>query len=255
MVPTDFWEDARAALEAIKPVFLLAEWESRELHDRAFDMTYAWSWNTVMQDIAAGRANVDALRVHSAWNDKAYPQDSMRMLFVSNHDMNAWVGTEVERFGDMLEAAVVLSAVSDGMPLVHNGQEAGSAKRLAFFEKDPIEWREHATPWGSSTAGCWGSGQPIAPCGTAPGAPGWSRSPPPTVPRCWPSCGTRGTTRWWGCSTWRPTRTVTLLDGPFAGTCTDLTSGAAATLEPGGTVELPPWGYAVLVRGGGVAGA
>ncbi|MEZ4761933.1 MAG: hypothetical protein R3C26_01610 [Calditrichia bacterium] len=29
------------------------------------------------------------------------------------------------------------------MPLVYNGQEAGMDKRLDFFEKDPIEWREH----------------------------------------------------------------------------------------------------------------
>jgi glycosidase len=33
--------------------------------------------------------------------------------------------------------------ISEGMPLIYNGQEAGNPKRLAFFEKDPIEWREH----------------------------------------------------------------------------------------------------------------
>ena len=29
------------------------------------------------------------------------------------------------------------------MPLIYNGQEAGNEKRLAFFEKDPIKWRDH----------------------------------------------------------------------------------------------------------------
>jgi hypothetical protein len=29
------------------------------------------------------------------------------------------------------------------MPLIYNGQEAGNRKRLAFFEKDPIDWRPH----------------------------------------------------------------------------------------------------------------
>jgi 1,4-alpha-glucan branching enzyme len=67
----------------------------------------------------------------------------MRMLFVSNHDKNAWEGTEFEQFGDGLETAIVLSVVSEGMPLIYNGQEAGNPRRLAFFEKDPIEWREH----------------------------------------------------------------------------------------------------------------
>jgi hypothetical protein len=27
--------------------------------------------------------------------------------------------------------------------LIYNGQEAGNPRRLAFFERDPIEWREH----------------------------------------------------------------------------------------------------------------
>jgi hypothetical protein len=38
---------------------------------------------------------------------------------------------------------MVLSAVGEGMPLIYNGQEAGSSKRLGFFERDPIEWKEH----------------------------------------------------------------------------------------------------------------
>ena len=33
--------------------------------------------------------------------------------------------------------------VGEGMPLIYNGQEAGSAKRLKFFEKDPIVWKAH----------------------------------------------------------------------------------------------------------------
>src|SRR6185295_13644968 len=50
---------------------------------------------------------------------------------------------EFEQFGEGLETAIVLSVVGEGMPLVYNGQEAGNPRRLEFFEKDPIEWREH----------------------------------------------------------------------------------------------------------------
>lgn len=42
-VPTDFWNNARKELDAIKPVFMLAEWETKDLHEYAFDMSYAWS--------------------------------------------------------------------------------------------------------------------------------------------------------------------------------------------------------------------
>lgn len=143
-VPTDFWNQVRKELDAIKPIFMLAEWESRDLHAEAFDMTYAWSWCAAVHQIAMGKANdLSGLFVYYSWNEKAFPADIFRMLFVSNHDKNAWEGTEFENFGDGLEAAIVLSCVSEGMPLIYNGQEAGNTRRLAFFEKDPIEWREH----------------------------------------------------------------------------------------------------------------
>jgi glycosidase len=249
-VPTDFWEDVRAALEAIKPVFLLAEWESRELHHRAFDMTYGWSWNTVMHDIAAGRADVDALRVYYAWNDKAFPQDSMRMLFVSNHDMNAWEGTEFEQFGDMLRAAVVLSVAGDGMPLIYNGQEAGNDKRLKFFEKDPIEWREH--PMGDfyrrlialKTAsqalgnGVWGARMIEVGTTDRPAVLAFVRKAGDDA-----VVGVFNLTQ--------DARSVTLLEGPVAGSYVDFDSGDDVPLDTGTSLEVGPWGYRLLVRGAG----
>ena len=145
-VPTDFWETARAVLDQIKPVFMLAEWESKDLHAAAFDMTYSWHWNDTVHRICHGSLDCSALEIYYAWNDKHWPREAMRMLFVSNHDKNAWEGTEFEQFGEGLEAAIVLSVLSEGMPLIHNGQEAGHDKRLEFFERDPIVWREH--PYG-----------------------------------------------------------------------------------------------------------
>lgn len=142
-VPTDFWNNARKELDAIKPVFMLAEWENRDLHAEAFDMTYAWTWNDTMHQIAMGKADVGSLHIYYAWNEKAFPADGMRMLFVSNHDKNAWEGTEFEQFGDCLESAIVLSVISEGMPMMYNGQEAGNTRRLAFFDKDPILWKDH----------------------------------------------------------------------------------------------------------------
>jgi glycosidase len=142
-VPTDFWEHARAELDAIKPVFMLAEWEARDLHRAAFDMTYAWTWNDALHQIAHGRADVQLLRVFYSWDVKAYPLDSIRMMFVTNHDKNAWDGTEYEQFGDALDAAIVLSVVGKGMPLIYNGQEAGNERRLSFYDRDPIRWVDH----------------------------------------------------------------------------------------------------------------
>ncbi len=142
-VPIEFWNNVRRELDAIKPVFMLAEWESRDLHAEAFDMTYAWSWHRDLHDIVSGKAPLSRLFVYYSWNESAFPKDALRMTYIENHDVNAWDGTQFEIFGDALEAAIVLSVVGEGLPLLHNGQEAGNPKRLEFFEKDPIGWREH----------------------------------------------------------------------------------------------------------------
>ncbi len=142
-VPVDFWNQVREELDEIKPVFMLAEWEMRDLHAKAFDMTYAWSWQEAMHHVVKHEGDLYKLFVYYSWNESAYPKEAYRMTFVTNHDMNAWEGTMYERYGDGLEPAIVLSIVGEGMPMMYNGQEAGNSKRLAFFEKDPIQWQPH----------------------------------------------------------------------------------------------------------------
>lgn len=143
-VPNDFWQQACDSLREIKPVFMLAEWENRDLHAAGFNMTYAWSWNETVHEVTQGKCSLDRLRKYYSWNERSWPAEAYRMTFVSNHDKNAWDGTQHEQFGEGLEAAIVLSVVGEGMPLIYNSQEAGESKRLAFFEKDCIEWKKHS---------------------------------------------------------------------------------------------------------------
>lgn len=142
-VPLDFWENLRRELDAVKPVFMLAEYEGRDVHARAFDATYAWSLSGAMQSIAKGEADTGALFGYYSGNESAWPRDAYRMAYTSNHDYNSWHGTDEELYGDAHEAVTVLTFIGEGIPLIYNGQEAGLDKRLAFFEKDPIAWREH----------------------------------------------------------------------------------------------------------------
>lgn len=142
-VPLDFWEDVRRDLETVKPVFLLAEWQQRDLHRKAFDASYGWAWKEAAHDIARGRA--DAARMTGYYADliSTWPHDAMRLLYTSNHDQNSWDGTAFEIFGDSLETFMALSFISEGIPTIYNGQEAGLSKSLEFFKKDPIKWRDH----------------------------------------------------------------------------------------------------------------
>ncbi|NVO19925.1 MAG: alpha-glucosidase C-terminal domain-containing protein [Bacteroidetes bacterium] len=142
-IPVDFWENVRAELETIKPVFLLAEWESRDLHKKAFDMTYSWSLWDKMKDATTGKKGISGLVEYMAHDVNTFPQDAYRMTFTDNHDKNSWEGNPLSNFGDGLEACMVLACVVNGMPLVYSGQEAGQNRSLAFFDKDPIQWKEH----------------------------------------------------------------------------------------------------------------
>lgn len=106
--------------------------EKRELHAKTFDMRYAWTWEQALHHVITHQDDLHKLFYYYSWNESAYSKDSLRMTFVTNHDMNAWDGSLFERYGEGTEAAIVLSIVGEGMPLAYNGLEAGSAKRSAL---------------------------------------------------------------------------------------------------------------------------
>ncbi|MBU0507363.1 alpha-glucosidase C-terminal domain-containing protein [bacterium] len=143
MVPWDFWADAIEALHEIKPVFMLAEDESPAAHEKGFDVTYSWNLHWLMSGIAHGKRSVLALDSLFIRERNAYPPDAHRLRFTDNHDENSWNGTVFERLGDAAEAFAVLTLTVPGIPLIYSGQEAGLDKQLEFFERDPIDWREH----------------------------------------------------------------------------------------------------------------
>lgn len=147
-VPLDFWETARAELNGIKPVFMLAEWQQRDLHQNAFDATYAWAWKEAAQRIATGQSDAGDLRGYLSEQISTWPLDAYRMLYTENHDQNAWDGSTGEIYGDAYHAMLTLSFVTEGIPLIHNGQEVGNQNQLEFFERDPIDWGDYGHPDG-----------------------------------------------------------------------------------------------------------
>lgn len=247
MVPTDFWQTARAELDRVKPVFLLAESESKDLHAAAFDMTYAWSWADALCGVCTGSSDCRALAGYYAWNEKHWPREAMRMLFTSNHDKNAWEGTEFERFGDGLEAAMVLSVVSEGVPLVYNGQEAGCDKRLAFFDRDPIQWREHR--FNDLYRRLFGLKHATTALWNAPWGARMQRVPNSDVTKLLSfvrrndSDGVFAVFNFSG----EPVLATFAAD-LHHGSYTDFSSGDSVDIGPGDRLDLAPWGYRVFVE-------
>jgi alpha-amylase len=137
-VPRDFWDNTRAELNKIKPVFMLMEAEQPDLMEKAFDMQYAWDEHHIMNDVAKGKKSVKDLDTYYANRKVKYTKEDIDMHFTSNHDENSWNGTEYERMGDAVETFAVLTYLTPGMPLIYNGQEYDFNKRLKFFVKDEI---------------------------------------------------------------------------------------------------------------------
>lgn len=143
-IPVDFWDNVRSELDEIKPVFMLGEWESRDLHKNAFDMTYSWSLWDKMHAVTKDKKAIAGLVEYMAHDVSTFPKDAYRMTFTENHDKNSWEGNQYSNFGDGLEASMVLACTVNGMPLVYSGQEAGLNRSLKFFDKDLIEWKDHS---------------------------------------------------------------------------------------------------------------
>ncbi|MDA0906828.1 MAG: alpha-amylase family glycosyl hydrolase [Bacteroidetes bacterium] len=142
-VPTDFHEEVRERLDKIKPVFMLAEAEVVEHHYKAFDMSYAWNFNSVIYHVGQGDSTVSAIHRAMEKEIATFPRDAYRMFFTTNHDENSWKGSDVELYGDNVEVFSVLASTIYGMPLVYSGQESLYENRLEFFDRDQIDWKDY----------------------------------------------------------------------------------------------------------------
>ncbi|MFA5327387.1 MAG: alpha-amylase family glycosyl hydrolase [Prolixibacteraceae bacterium] len=142
-VPQDFWEAARASLDSIKPVFMLAEDEDHPAFlEKAFNSDYAWKLHHIMNDVAQGKKTANDLKTYFSELGNKYAPGSYPMQFITNHDENSWSGSEYERMGDAVKEFAAFTFTIEGMPLIYSGQEAGLHKRLLFFEKDTINWSD-----------------------------------------------------------------------------------------------------------------
>ena len=141
LVPLDFWREARTQLDELKPLFWLAECEVPTYHE-VFDASYTWTWMHKSQDFTKGKISLSDLKNVLIDDALRFPPPATRLWFTTNHDENSWNGTEYEKYGDAAQALAVFSATWKGIPLMYSGQELPNQKRLKFFDKDVIEWKE-----------------------------------------------------------------------------------------------------------------
>jgi glycosidase len=141
LVPTDFWEEARPKLEAIRPdLFMLAEWSTPDLLAKAFDADYAWPFHAALNRVLS--LGAPASEIRATWEEerRTFPRGSLHLRFSDNHDEKR----AIARFGEPAAlAAQALVLTMDGIPLVYNGMEIGDTGESggpALTERVPLFW-------------------------------------------------------------------------------------------------------------------
>jgi cyclomaltodextrinase len=147
MVPTDFWEQARAEIFKVKPdTIMLAEASKPDLLTNAFDIDYSWPLLGTMDDVLIKGAPVSEVR--RSWDDSAarFPRGTLHLRISDDHDeMRA-----VNRYGPKgALAASALMFMLDGVPLLYNGMEIGDVNESSggsLFKKISISWQTPKHP-------------------------------------------------------------------------------------------------------------
>lgn len=139
-VELDFWKEARAELDQLKPLFWFGEYDELEKpeYGQTFDASYTWTWMHRAKDFYQQKWSLDSLYTVLDRYDQV-GNSTLRAWFTTNHDENSWNGTEYEKYGEMARALAVFSITWNGVPLIYSGQELGNRKRILFFEKDLFE--------------------------------------------------------------------------------------------------------------------
>jgi len=244
-LPTAFWDAAAARLRDVRPDFyMLSEAETPQHQLKAFNSSYGFDMMHVINQVAAGKFGASHIDDDLAKTAVRFPQGSSMLYYTTNHDENSWLGTVFERLGGGVEVFAVLTYLLDGVPLLYNGQEAGMAKRLEFFERDPINWRPHPLADFYRTLNTLRAENPAVHTGSH-----FERIPTTDNAAIYLVHRTAGDNAVVGVLNLSGRESTFDTYSPaLEGTWRDVFSGEAVTLDAKPSMTLPGWGYQVLAR-------
>lgn len=138
-VPLSFWREARPEVDKIKKITWLAEGDKAEYME-VFDYDYAWGFSNDLNEFGKNRDISKLIQAcETLYNNEAYALKG-RMVYLTNHDLNAYDGTEFTRYTNSVLPLTVLSFTIYDMPLLYNGQEIGMNKSMGLFDLSPVTW-------------------------------------------------------------------------------------------------------------------
>ncbi len=154
-LPVAFWEQARAAVEEVRPGCIwLAETVHREFADEmrrlglyaatdteafsAFDIEYAYDVQTVFDHWLEGTAPLSHYLDLIDFQESVYPRGFNKLRYLENHDIPRIAG-RLER-GLSLENLTAFLYFLKGATLIYAGQEVASDHTVTLFDRDPVVW-------------------------------------------------------------------------------------------------------------------
>ncbi|MDX9991999.1 MAG: alpha-amylase family glycosyl hydrolase [Anaerolineales bacterium] len=155
LLPQEFWLQARAAVEQVKPgVIWLAEsvHASFITHRRenglsalsdgelyaAFDLTYDYDIWPIFQQAVRGVVPVKRYLEALRFQDAIYPRNFVKMRCVENHDQVRILKLAATRSQAL--AWTAFEAFNRGAFLIYAGQESAATHTPSLFDIDKIDW-------------------------------------------------------------------------------------------------------------------
>ncbi len=137
-VPTDFWEEARVAMDKVnRDVIMLAESDTPDHQLKAYDISYNFPYYAALTAVVNNGESAERIRQQWEKNKAGFPRGARFLHLNDNHDRNR---ADVV-FGEKATlATTVLNFTLDGIPYLYNGQEVGDTTAPQQQSHVPIRW-------------------------------------------------------------------------------------------------------------------
>lgn len=155
LIPLEFWEKARAEIDAIKPDTI---WLSESIEPnfikylrgqgltalsdgeiyQAFDMAYDYDVRGYWIDYLEGKIPLSAYIDRLNLQETIFPENYIKLRNIENHD-NRRAADLIPDEAQLL-AWTAFTYLQKGAVLIYNGQEVSATTIPSLFEVDPIDW-------------------------------------------------------------------------------------------------------------------
>ncbi len=143
-IPNDFWQSTISNLKSIpnRKLIFLAEGNKKDQFADGFQLNYAFDFYSSLKDVFAENKTPSTIFATQTNEMANVSSGGTKLRYITNHDKNTEDGPPLavykSKYGS--EAAFAIAACLDGVPLIYNGQEVATDKKMSIFVKDPINW-------------------------------------------------------------------------------------------------------------------